>query len=46
VSEQIFNEPRVALNRIYTRMGDGGQTRLVGGKLLGKMTTGSNATAR
>lgn len=36
MSEQTFNEPRVALNRIYTRMGDGGQTRLVGGQAVGK----------
>ena len=36
MSEPIFNAPRVALNRIYTRMGDGGQTRLVGGQAVGK----------
>ncbi len=36
MSEQTFNEPKVALNRIYTRMGDGGQTRLVGGQAVGK----------
>lgn len=36
MSEQTFNEPRVALNRIYTRMGDGGQTRLVGGQAVAK----------
>ena len=36
MSGQTFNEPRVALNRIYTRMGDGGQTRLVGGQAVGK----------
>ena len=36
MSDQTFNEPRVALNRIYTRMGDGGQTRLVGGQAVAK----------
>jgi cob(I)alamin adenosyltransferase len=36
VNEQTFNEPRIALNRIYTRMGDGGQTRLVGGQTIPK----------
>jgi cob(I)alamin adenosyltransferase len=36
VSEQSFNEPRLALNRIYTRAGDEGQTRLVGGQKVAK----------
>jgi cob(I)alamin adenosyltransferase len=36
VSEPTFNEPRIALNRIYTRMGDGGETRLVGGQKIAK----------
>jgi cob(I)alamin adenosyltransferase len=36
MSEQVFNEPRMALNRIYTRAGDGGQTRLVGGQRVAK----------
>jgi cob(I)alamin adenosyltransferase len=31
-----FNEPRIALNRIYTRAGDGGETRLVGGQRVAK----------
>lgn len=31
-----FDEPRIALNRIYTRQGDGGQTRLAGGQQLAK----------
>lgn len=31
-----FNEPRLAINRIYTRKGDRGQTRLVGGQKVGK----------
>jgi len=36
VSESTFNEPRIALNRIYTRTGDGGQTHLVGGQSVPK----------
>jgi cob(I)alamin adenosyltransferase len=31
-----FNEPRLAINRVYTRHGDGGETRLVGGQLVPK----------
>jgi cob(I)alamin adenosyltransferase len=31
-----FNEPRIALNRIYTRRGDGGATSLVGGQRVPK----------
>ncbi len=31
-----FNEPRLALNRIYTKRGDTGQTSLVGGQRLPK----------
>ena len=34
--EQTFNEPRIALNRIYTRMGDEGYTHLVGGQKIAK----------
>src|SRR5262245_1888238 len=30
--EQSFNEPRVALNRIYTKRGDSGETSLAGGQ--------------
>jgi cob(I)alamin adenosyltransferase len=36
LSEKTFNEPRIALSRIYTRMGDGGRTRLVGGQTVAK----------
>src|SRR4051812_10248552 len=36
MSEQVFNEPRIALNRIYTRVGDRGQTRLIGGQSRSK----------
>ncbi|MBI1786002.1 MAG: cob(I)yrinic acid a,c-diamide adenosyltransferase [Acidobacteria bacterium] len=31
-----FNEPRLALNRIYTKRGDAGETSLVGGQRLPK----------
>jgi cob(I)alamin adenosyltransferase len=33
---QRFDEPRVALNRIYTRQGDKGETRLAGGQRVPK----------
>jgi cob(I)alamin adenosyltransferase len=32
MSEAPFSEPRLALNRIYTRRGDSGETSLVGGQ--------------
>jgi cob(I)alamin adenosyltransferase len=35
-SETPFNEPRLALNRIYTKRGDAGETSLVGGQRVGK----------
>ena len=34
--EQRFRDPKVTINRVYTRAGDEGQTRLVGGQLVGK----------
>jgi len=36
MEDKAFNEPRLALNRIYTRTGDGGETRLVGGQRVQK----------
>lgn len=36
MSEPTFSDPRVALNRIYTRQGDAGQTSLAGGQRLPK----------
>lgn len=36
VAEKTFNEPRLALNRIYTRLGDSGDTSLVGGQRIHK----------
>src|SRR6476661_5390987 len=32
MSEPPFNEPRLALNRIYTKRGDSGETSLAGGQ--------------
>jgi cob(I)alamin adenosyltransferase len=34
--EKPFHDPHVALNRIYTRRGDAGETALVGGQRVGK----------
>jgi cob(I)alamin adenosyltransferase len=34
--DPVFNEPRIAINRVYTRHGDGGRTRLVGGQEVPK----------
>ncbi len=36
MNEKTFNEPRLALNHIYTRGGDGGNTGLVGGQRVAK----------
>jgi cob(I)alamin adenosyltransferase len=36
VDEPKFHEPRVALNRIYTKTGDRGQTSLAGGQRVAK----------
>jgi cob(I)alamin adenosyltransferase len=36
VEDAKFNEPRLALNRIYTKGGDRGQTSLVGGQRVSK----------
>ncbi len=33
-SEERFSDPSLAINRVYTRKGDAGQTRLVGGQLI------------
>ena len=34
-----FNSPRLAINRVYTRRGDGGDTGLVGGQRVPKDST-------
>jgi len=36
MSEPRYNEPRLALNRIYTKRGDSGETGLVGGQRVPK----------
>lgn len=36
MAEKGFNDPRVALSRIYTRTGDGGDTGLTGGSRVAK----------
>jgi cob(I)alamin adenosyltransferase len=36
VSEQPFDSPRVAINRVYTRQGDAGETALAGGQRVPK----------
>lgn len=36
MDDQKFNEPRLAINRVYTRSGDAGQTGLVGGQRVSK----------
>ena len=35
-NEKVFNEPRLAINRVYTRRGDDGETSLVGGQRVAK----------
>jgi cob(I)alamin adenosyltransferase len=36
VPDKPFSEPRLAINRVYTRRGDGGETALVGGQRVAK----------
>jgi cob(I)alamin adenosyltransferase len=36
MSDQPFDEPRLAINRVYTRTGDGGETALAGGQRVAK----------
>jgi cob(I)alamin adenosyltransferase len=36
MSDQPFDEPRLAINRVYTRKGDQGETALVGGQRVPK----------
>lgn len=36
MSTEDFNAPRLAINRVYTRRGDGGETSLVGGQRVPK----------
>ena len=34
--DKEFREPKLTINRVYTKQGDGGKTRLVGGQLIDK----------
>lgn len=34
--DERFHDPKLTINRVYTRGGDGGQTRLVGGQKIDK----------
>ncbi|HLI85219.1 MAG TPA: cob(I)yrinic acid a,c-diamide adenosyltransferase [Bryobacteraceae bacterium] len=36
MSEQPFDDPRLAINRVYTRRGDSGETALAGGQRVAK----------
>ena len=36
MDEKIFDDPRIALNRIYTKRGDAGETSLAGGQRVAK----------
>ena len=36
MSEQPFDQPRLAINRVYTRQGDRGETGLAGGQRVPK----------
>jgi cob(I)alamin adenosyltransferase len=36
MSEQPFDKPRLAINRVYTRQGDSGETALAGGQRVAK----------
>lgn len=36
MTEPPFESPRLAINRVYTRLGDGGETRLAGGQPVPK----------
>jgi cob(I)alamin adenosyltransferase len=36
MSERPFDDPRLAINRVYTRQGDSGETRLAGGQRVPK----------
>jgi cob(I)alamin adenosyltransferase len=36
VPDQPFDDPRIALNRIYTKRGDKGETSLAGGQRVPK----------
>ena len=37
--DNTFNDPKLAINRVYTRKGDAGKTSLVGGQKVHKNAT-------
>ena len=39
MSDETFSAPRIAINRVYTRQGDGGDTALAGGQRVSKDAT-------
>ena len=39
MTDPPFDSPRLAINRVYTRLGDGGETRLAGGQQAAKDAT-------
>ena len=45
MSEHVFNEPRIALNRIYTKVGDRGKRAWSAAKAVPRRTPGLTATA-
>ena len=36
MSDKKFREPKITINKVYTRTGDSGETRLVGGQHVAK----------
>ena len=46
MNDKNFNEPRIALNRIYTRAGEGGDTRLVGGQRVPRLARSESVPAK
>ena len=39
MTKEPFDQPRLAINRVYTRQGDGGDTALAGGQRVPKDDT-------
>ena len=46
MSKEPFDQPRLAINRVYTRQGDSGETALVGGQRVPKDGMRIAASAR
>ena len=45
MATEPFNKPKLSINRVYTRKGDGGETRLVGGQKVPKILFALKRTA-